>query len=157
MSEQTIDSRKLFIPSLANAYDGLAPYSEVLVRFTVGIVMMPHGYMKLFGPMAPFIADKILTPWGLPAPLLWAYGLGVLEFIGGAFLALGLFTRLVAALFAIEFLFITFGATFKNGFFFTAPNGGGWEYPIVVLVVMIAFAIRGSGRCAVDRVSGREF
>jgi len=157
MSEQTIDTKRLFIPSLANLYEGLAPYAEVLVRFTVGVVMMPHGYMKLFGPMAPFVANRILEPWGLPAPLAWAYWLGILEFVGGACLALGLLTRLVAALFAIEFLFITFGATFKNGFFFTAPNGGGWEYPIVILVVMIAFAIRSSGRCALDRLIGKEF
>lgn len=86
-----------------------------------------------------------------------AYGIGALEFIGGACLALGLFTRLIAALFAIEFAVITFGATFKNGFFFTAPNGGGYEYPLLVLVLMIAIAIRGSGRCALDQLIGKEF
>jgi putative oxidoreductase len=82
-----------------------------------------------------------------------------LEFFGGACLALGLFTRPIAALFAVEFAVITFGATFKNGFFFTAPNGGGYEHPLLVLVLMIAIAIaiRGSGRCALDRLVGKEF
>jgi putative oxidoreductase len=157
MSDEAVDSRKLFVPSLASFYESLSPYAYVITRFTIGVIMMPHGYLKLFGPFATFVASRILEPWGLPAPLAVAYGLGALEFFGGACLALGLFTRPIAALFAVEFAVITFGATFKNGFFFTAPNGGGYEYPLLVLVLMLAIAIRGSGRCALDRLVGKEF
>jgi putative oxidoreductase len=157
MTDHAVESKKLFVPSLAGLYESLSPYTDALVRFTVGVIMMPHGYVKVFGPFATFIATRIFEPWGLPAPLAVAYGIGALEFFGGACLALGLFTRLIAALFAIEFAVITFGATFKNGFFFTAPNGGGYEYPLLVLVLMIAIAIRGSGRCALDRLMGKEF
>lgn len=156
MTDQAIDSKRLFVPSLARLYESLSPYTEVIVRFTIGVMMMPHGYGKLFGPVATGIATRLFTPWGLPAPLAIAYALGVLEFVGGACLALGLFTRPIAALFAIEFAVITFAVHLKNGFGFSAP-GGGYEFPLLVLILMIAIAIRGSGRCALDRLVGKEF
>ena len=156
MAEQTIDEKRLFIPGLASVYEALSPYAEVLVRFTIGALMIPHGYGKLFGPVANGLATRVFTPWGLPAPLTVAYALGVLEFVGGACLALGFLTRPIAALFAIEFVVITFVVHFKNGFGFSV-QGGGYEYPLLVLVLMIAFAIRGSTRCAIDRLTGKQF
>lgn len=155
MSDQAIDREKLVIPGLSSLYESLSPYAYVIVRFALGAIMIPHGYGKLFGPVATGIATRLFTPWGLPAPLTVAYGLGVLEFFGGACIALGLFTRPIAALFAIEFAVITFAVHFKNGFGFSAP-GGGFEYPLLVLVLWVAIAIRGSGRCALDRLVGKE-
>lgn len=156
MSDQLVESRRLFIPSLAGLYQSLSPYAYVIIRFAIGAIMMPHGYGKLFGAFAPIVATHVLAPMGLPAPLAIAYALGVLEFFGGACLALGFLTRPIAALFAIEFVVITFGVSFSHGFGFSAP-GGGYEFPLLVLVVMVAIAIRGSDRCAIDRLIGKEF
>jgi len=153
MSDLTLNQRKLLIPGLAGTYQVASPFAYVTVRFVVGILMMPHGYAKLFGPLAKIVAVHILAPWGLPVPLVIAYALGALEFFGGACLALGLFTRPIAALFTIEFLVITLGVSLKHGFFASA---GGIEYPLLVLVLMAAIAIRGGGRCAIDRLLGRE-
>lgn len=36
------------------------------------------------------------------------------------------------------------------------PRDGGVEYPLLVPVLMAAIAIRGGGRCAIDRLLGRE-
>lgn len=43
MTDQAGNSKKLFIPSLAGIYESLSPYADVLVRFTVGVIIMPHG------------------------------------------------------------------------------------------------------------------
>lgn len=154
MSDQALETRKLLIPGLAGIYRSASPFATVAVRFVLGIFMMPHGYDKLFGPLAGIVADHILAPWGLPAPLAIAYALGALEFFGGACLALGLLTRPIAALFAIEFLVITFGVSIHHGF---SASSGGFEYSFLVAVLMAAFALRGSGRCALDRLIGWEF
>ncbi len=152
MSDQTADPKNLFIPGLAGLYQNLSPFAYVLVRFVLGLLMMPHGYAKLFGPLAKIVAVHILAPWGLPAPLAIAYALGILEFFGGACLALGLLTRPIAALFTIEFIVITFGVAIKGGI-----ASAGFEFALLVLVLMAAIAVRGSGRCALDRLIGREF
>src|SRR5512136_99983 len=104
----TIDTNRLMFPGLAGLYESLAPYSYAIIRFAAGAVVIYHGYMKLFGGFAGPVAQNVLTPLGFPAPLAWAYFLGVLELFGGALLALGLFTRPLALAFAIQFAIITY-------------------------------------------------
>ena len=71
-------------------------------------------------------------------------------------IAIGLLTRPIAFVLVVEFLIITFGWNFRFGFGFTNP-GGGYEYPLLWLVVFISIAIRGGGRCSLDERIGREF
>jgi putative oxidoreductase len=68
---------------------------------------------------------------------------------------LGLLTRIVGAMIAIEFLVITFVAHFHNGFGFSNP-GGGWEYPLLWGLVIFAISLRGGGPYSLDRMIGRE-
>jgi putative oxidoreductase len=145
----------LYFPGLAGFYRSIEPYGYPLIRFAAGAILIPHGWAKFAGA-APFIAEKILAPMGFPAPLAWAYFLACLETIGGILLALGLFTRLLAALFIVEFLFILFGHHIHFGYAFSSP-GGGYEYPLLLLVVYIGIFMRGSERCAIDRMIGKEF
>src|SRR5579875_620952 len=76
---------KLIVPGLQGLYETLAPRGYALIRFVTGAILVYHGYVKLFHGFAPVVADKILTPLGFPVPLAWAYWLGILEFVGGAF------------------------------------------------------------------------
>jgi uncharacterized membrane protein YphA (DoxX/SURF4 family) len=39
---------------------------------------------------------------------------------------------------------------------FTSPHGG-YEYPLVLLVIYAAIFFRGAGRCSIDRMIGKEF
>ncbi len=122
-------SQKLIWPGLAALYEKLAPCGYGLMRFAAGAVVVYHGYAKLFLGFAGPVAQNVLAPLGLPAPLAWAYWLGVLELVGGAFLAIGLLT---------------------------APRGG-WEFPALLTLLYIGILFRGGGRCSVDRLIGREF
>ena len=148
------DDAILIWPALAGLYESIAPYSYALIRFGVGSVIMYHGVAKLFRGLAPAAAHGFASI-GLPMPQALAYGLGILQFLGGAALALGLLTRPFAFLFAISMIFSVI-LHYHNGYTFAAP-GGGYEFPLIMLVILVAIFFRGAGRCALDRVIGKEF
>ncbi len=143
------------IPALAPITEALSPFAEPLVRVTAGLFLLPHGAQKLFGwfggygieATGQFFSSKL----GLPASLALAAGL--IEFFGGLMLALGLATRVVAALvvglMAVAVAQVHLGA----GFFWTS---GGFEYPLFWGIVALAFAIRGGGRYSLDALIGYE-
>jgi len=151
----TIDRKRLIIPALGDLYDAIAPYSYAIIRFVAGAVVIYHGYMKLFAGFAAPVAQNILTPLGFPMPHAWAYFLGILEFFGGAALALGFLTRPLALMFTVQFAIITYWHS-GNGYFFSAPRGG-WEFPLLMTLIYAAIFFRGAGRCAIDRMVGKEF
>jgi putative oxidoreductase len=146
---------KLYFPGLAGLWSGLAPYGYPVIRFAAGAILIPHGWAKLFGGAAPFVAEKVLAPLGVPAPHAVVYLLALLETVGAVALALGLFTRLIAAMLVVEFLVITFAVNFSRGYFFNVP-GGGYEFPLLLLLIFVGIFMHGSGRCSIDRMIGRE-
>lgn len=153
---EDVDPRRLIFPGLAAFYRRLAPYAYTLVRFAAGAIMIPHGVPKLFGAFAPVLAKNVLTPLGFPAPLAWAYWLGTLEVFGGAMLALGLFTRPIALMFATETATIAIFVALPKGYFYSAP-GGGFEYPLILFILYVAIVLCGGGRWAIDNIIAREF
>ena len=154
-SEGQIDSSRLIIPGLAGLYESIAPYSYAIIRFCAGAILIYHGYGKLFGGNIAGIADHVVAPLGLPMPMAWAYFLGILEFAGGAALAVGFLTRPIALMLTVEFVIITFWH-YGNGYSFSSPKGG-YEYPLLLLFIYAAIFFRGAGRCSIDRAIGREF
>ena len=79
-------------------------YFYFVFRVLVGLLFIQHGMQKLFGSFGG------VGPDGGSVPLIGLFGLaGIIEFFGGLFLILGLFTRL-AALFGI---FDMIGAYYK--------------------------------------------
>lgn len=145
----------LYFPGLAGLYSRIEPYGYPLIRFGAGLILFPHGWAKFMGA-APVVAQRLLGPMGFPVPIFWAYLLALIETVGAVLLAFGLFTRLIAAILVVEFAVITFGVSFPHGFAFSAP-GGGYEFPLVLLVVYLGIFMRGSDRCALDRVIGKQF
>lgn len=142
------------LPFLAKICRPGVPFGYALIRFSTGVIFVPHGVQKLFSGGAATLAGKYLAAWGLPAPLGWAYGVGVLECLGGAMLALGLLTRPIAFLLAIELLVIIFGVHAPFGW---AWNRGGAQYPAFLLALCVAIFFRGGGQYSLDRRIGKEF
>ena len=154
MSSVQAENVKPLIPFLARIYGPAAPLGYALVRICTGAILVPHGVQKLFyGGAAASVAGKAFAAWGLPAPLAWAYGIGVLELAGGVMLALGLFTRPVALLFAIELLVFIFGVHIDKGWLW---NRGGVQYPLLLLGLTLAFLVRCGGHYSLDRLIGKE-
>lgn len=142
------------IPALAPFYAHVRDLSYLLIRLTVGGILLIHGINKLLGPglvaFAGGLARRGIEP-GLPFASVIFFN----ETIGAICLMLGLFTRPIAASIAIEFAVITFFVHFKNGFSFSSP-GGGWEFPLMWGLLVFAIALRGGGPHSLDRKLGRE-
>jgi putative oxidoreductase len=143
------------LSGLSRLFQALTPYGYPLMRFAAGAIVVPHGWIKLFGGGAPFIAERVLAPLGLPAPYFWVNFLGVIEMLGGLALALGLFTRLIAAIFVAEMAIITFAVHFPHGYTFTS-QGGGYEFPLLLLTLCVGIFMRGGDRFSIDRVISHE-
>lgn len=156
LAQYTQSSRQVpAIPAIAPITRALSPLAEPLIRITAGLLLVPHGAQKLFGwfggygieATGQFFASKL----GLPPAL--AVVTGVIEFFGGLMLALGLATRLVAALvvgmMTVAVLQVHLGA----GFFWTS---GGFEYPLFWGIVALAYVLRGGGRYSLDALIGYE-
>ena len=84
--------------SLSRLQAAVEPYGYLLIRFTAGLLLAPHGAQKLFGwfggdPAATVaIFNQIgLHPAGLLVPLV-----GAIEFFGGLAVAFGILTRFSA-------------------------------------------------------------
>ncbi|MFT5182702.1 MAG: putative oxidoreductase [Alphaproteobacteria bacterium] len=145
------------IPALTGVYENLSAFGEPLIRVTAGLLLMPHGAQKLFGLFggggisgtAGFFAQIGIEPAVLAAVLV-----GLVEFLGGLFLALGLLTRPAALAITVLMAVAVFQVHLGNGFFWT---GGGYEYPLFWGLIALAFVLRGGGRYSVDARVGREF
>ena len=152
MVDQDVGSGRLYIAGLAPLYARLAPLSYPLMRCCLGLMLVPHGFGKLFLADLPHTVPNMVK-MGLPMPVLWAYWIGILEFFGGLLLAVGLFTRIVAAMIAVEMAVICF--------FVLWPNYGwtnrGIEYPLMMGIFALAMFLRGGGPLSLDRRIGREF
>jgi putative oxidoreductase len=103
------------------------------------------------GPAA--IAANLMSKNGLEPAILFAYAAIFLESVGGACIIIGLFTRFFAAALAIEMLIALFAVHWAKGY---AAGGGGYEYVLLIGVVMFAIAIRGGGPYSVDAKIGKE-
>jgi putative oxidoreductase len=146
------ERRKLFVPAAAPFHAALAPFGFTLIRVALGLILMPHGYAKLFlNDAVPTSRNFVHFGWGYP--LAWAYAIGVLEFFGGLMLALGLFTRIVAAAIAIEMAVISFAVLYPNW----SWGHHGMEYTVLMGLVALGIFLNGGGRYSLDRLIGREF
>ena len=142
---------RLLFPSLKPFYRAVAPLSWLLVRLTVGLMLIPHGWPKIEAGVAATAASALAKRGIQPAEPL-AVWLMILETVGGLCIALGLFTRFWATAVAIEMAVIVYHYL-PAGFGWTKP---GYEYPLMWGLIMVAIALRGGGPYSLDRKLGRE-
>lgn len=90
---------------------------------------------------------------GLHPGVAFAVAAMFLETIGAICIIFGLFTRFFAAALAIELGIAFLVVHLKNGF---VVYNHGYEYVLLLGVVMFAIAIRGGGPYSIDRAIGKE-
>lgn len=129
-------------PSLAQRLTKLAP---IPLRIILGIIMVAHGHQKVFEQPQDQL-PQALEAMGVPAPDRVARFVSSLEFFGGLALIAGLFTRLIALLFAGQFLFIVFRMKWTKGL---VP---GYEYDLALLGGFLSLAMLGGGSGSLDEL-----
>ncbi len=151
---ETTNAPRLFIPALGSLYERFEPYTWPLIRVTAGLMLVPHGWGKLFTEGGVEKLAGGLAKLGLEPAYPLALYIALLEFAGGLMLALGLFTRVIATL-VIGFMAVAaFHVHWGNGFLWIQK---GFEYPLFWGLVCIAIVIRGGGPMSLDAKMGREF
>jgi putative oxidoreductase len=146
---------RLLFSKLEPFYAWVRDLSWPLIRIAVAGTLFTHGFGKLmYGTIAAF-ASGSMARRGLEPSVPLAYVVFFNEGIGTILVALGLFTRIVAASIAIEMFILTFVGHFGNGFGWPSPRGG-WELPLLWGLCFFAIALRGGGPYSLDRLLGRE-
>lgn len=121
-------------------FDAWSPRVRSILRIVAALLFMEHGLMKLFH----FPAAQPGAPDPLPTLLMAA---AIIEVVGGALVALGLFTRLAALICSGEMAVAYFMAHGSNGFW-PALNGG--DAAILFCFIFLYFAFAGPGEWSID-------
>ncbi len=148
----------LVFPGLARLYAGARPASYAVLRIAFGLILLTHGLPKVLGAGHGSMGDPLAsatsfidTRLHFPAPAQFAYFAAFLESGGAAILALGLLTRIVAPMIAIEMACI---CVVHYPVF--AWTDRGLEYALLMGFVALHISFRGGGRFSADRLIGRE-
>ena len=140
-------------------YQTLLPFADALLRAAVGLALVPHGLRNTFG-FFPNTGVRALNLTALAKQLdetgyrpgkLWAPAISLTQLIGGPLLALGLFTRPVAAVVLI-FLLVSNVERWRVGRYFW--NQLGLEYTLMWTIATFYVLISGPGPYSLDRLFG---
>jgi putative oxidoreductase len=140
-----------------------------VLRIAAGIVLVAHGYTKLFGgpgksppkPLAkifgPNFAPAVehggpkgfaqaLEGMDVPEPKISAYLSGLAEFGGGLAFVLGFRTRAAATAVLVNMSTAIRKAHWKNGLY----GEGGYEFPLMLAASAAALFFAGPGSLSLD-------
>jgi putative oxidoreductase len=125
------------------------------LRIGLGVELVVHGWPKIKKPggMAGWLGQM-----GMKPAVFWSWIVALTEFLGGIALILGLLTRFAAFFVTIQFLLISFYLKpVKMKVAFTTPQGAGWEFDWLILIMSLALLLAGSGAYGLDRVLALPF
>ena len=125
----------------------IAPYAPAMLsilRIVVALLFLEHGLSRLFGFPSP-----------LPTPALFSlyWFAGAIELVGGALLALGLFTRTAAFIMSGQMAFAYFLSHAPASFFPILNRGDG---AILFCFVFLYIAFAGAGPWSLDALWRRK-
>ena len=116
------------------------PYLYALLRIAAGLLFFLHGLPKLFGGFGRSAPVELMSQMGLA---------GIIEVIGGAMIALGLFTSPVAFLASGQMAVAYFQAHAPRGLW---PIMNGGELAALFCFVFLYLAAAGSGKWSIDAI-----
>jgi putative oxidoreductase len=125
-----------------SSWRALAPHFLSLLRLIAGLLLLEYGTMKILHfPPSDFFS-------GIPPfSLIWFAGL--LELVGGALVAVGLFTRCAAFVLSGEMAFAYFIGHAPHGFY-PAINEG--VAAALFCFVFLYLSAAGGGPWSLDRI-----
>jgi putative oxidoreductase len=124
-------------------------YGIALLRISLGVMFIAHSVLLKYFTFTLEGTAGYFESIGLPGFL--GYVVFGMEAVGGIMLVLGVRTREVAAA-LIPILVGAFWVHAGNGWVFS-NEGGGWEFPLYLIVLGAAQVLLGEGAFALSRSS----
>jgi putative oxidoreductase len=121
----------------------LQPLSLLFLRIALAVIFLSHGYPKLAHPSAQL--HSAFVEHGLPGYFVQLAG--IIETFGGGLLLLGLFTRGVALLLAIEMCVAIWKVHSRS--YLAVPE---YEFPLALAAAGFVLATVGAGLISADQV-----
>ena len=132
-------------------------WTGLVLRFSLGLVMFPHGGQKLLGwyggfgfsGTMGFFTETMHLPW------LIAFLVIIGESFGSVALLARLLTRFTTASLAVIMVGAIVTTHLSHGFFmnwFGKQQGEGYEYHLLVIGISLALLVTGAGKWSVDKV-----
>ncbi len=128
------------MPGMQKALGRLSPFVYAALRIVAGLLFMQHGAQKLFGLLGAKQAVPLMSQMGLA---------GVIEFVGGGLIALGLFTSPVAFLASGQMAWAYFQNHAPRNFF---PIQNGGEPAVLFCFIFLYICTVGSGKLSIDSI-----
>ena len=125
-----------------------------ILRITIGLIFIMHGWPKIDGGLAG--TSALLESLGIPFPVVVAWGIALLEVVGGACLIVGWFVTPAALLLAAHMLAGIFLVHLANGFYVVGPGQGGFEFNLLLIAGLITLLLAGSGIATVKSLFAPE-
>jgi putative oxidoreductase len=126
--------------------DRLQPLALLVVRLVLGVIMIAHGYPKMFGGLSHHA--QFVSSLGMPGWL--ACCSAAAEFFGGIAVILGLLTRCASLAILINMCVAIGRVHWKNGFL----GNGNYQFPLALAAISFALIFFGAGPIALDHLRG---
>jgi len=124
--------------------DRIQPLALLIMRVTLGVIMVAHGSHKVFGGLHHHA--QMVAGLGLPAWL--GYVSSFTEFVGGLLILAGFFTRAAAFAICIDMAVAIWKVHWHNGL----TGDKGYEFPLSVATLAFALIFFGSGPISLDHI-----
>ena len=128
----------------------------LVLRVVLGVLFVGHGAQKLFGWFGGYGLEGtggFMESLGMKPGKVMAAAAGLSELVGGVLLIVGFLVPLGALLIAGTMVVAIGKVHAKNG---PWAEGGGYEYPLLIVVVVVALAILGPGALSLAGALGVE-
>ena len=143
------------IEDLIKLHLGFHPsMSALILRLILGIIIIAHGYPKLF--KKDYSAEGLsglLKQQGVPTATFVAYSVGIVELFGGILLCVGLLTRICALAIAVDRLVILTKFKLNTGLKQKVMDGrwvGGYERDLALAAIALVLVALGTGKFSID-------
>ena len=123
-------------------------FAPLPLRLVMGVAFMVHGYPKITAMAAT--AERFAQMGFVPG-IFWGPLVAIVEFVGGACLVLGLFSRYWSLALALEMLVTTLRVKIPGGAPFVSTRVVGYELDLIFLAAALTLVILGSGAVSADR------
>lgn len=121
-------------------------YGAFFLRISLGVMWISHAGLKWFTFTIPGFAGWLGSIGFSP---IFAWPVFLAELIGGILILLGFYGRYVSVA-LIPIMAVAMYTHIDNGWVHVS-EGGGWEYPMFLIMASASHALNGDGKFSIQR------